>query len=238
MRIAICDDMPEELKKISSLVTEYGRNRGISFVITTYSSAAEFLKEVENGGDFDAMLLDICMPEISGIEAAKRIRGLNKKAKIIFLTTSRDYAVEAFSLSAAHYLIKPFSGEEFEEAMSRLFGSGKSRLTIRYEEGLRTIELDDVEYFEIRGHNLYITLSDGEQLCLRQTLSAIREQIGENKSFAGCGASYIINLGRVRKITSAVITMMCGASIPIPRRAYTQLEKHYLDYYRGEATGI
>lgn len=238
MRIAICDDMPEELEKISSLVTEYGRNRGISFRITTYSSAAEFLKEVESGGDFDAVLLDICMPEISGIEAAKRIRGLNKKAKIIFLTTSRDYAVEAFSLSAAHYLIKPFSGEEFEEAMGRLFGCGKSRLSIRCEEGLRTIELDDVEYFEVRGHNLYITLSDGEQLCLRQTLSAIREQIGENTSFAGCGASYIINLGHVRKITSAVITMMCGAKIPVPRRAYTQLEKQYLDYYRGEASGI
>lgn len=238
MRIAICDDMPEELEKISSLVTQYGKNHGICFKIKTYSRAAEFLGDIESGSDFDAMLLDVYMPDISGIEAAKRIRGLNKKTKMIFLTTSRDYAVEAFSLSAAHYLIKPFSADEFDEAMGRLFGSGKSRLTVRCEEGLRTVELDDVEYFEVRGHNLYITLSDGEQLCLRQTLSAIREQIGENVSFAGCGASYIINLGRVRKITSTVLTMMCGANIPVPRRAYTQLEKRYLDYYRGEASGI
>ncbi len=238
MQIAICDDMPEELEKISSQVAEYGKNHGIRFKITAYSSAADFLKEIERSGGFDAILLDVCMPDMTGIEAAKRIRKQGRKTKIIFLTTSRDYAVEAFSLSAAHYLIKPFTSEEFDEAMGRLFARKKSRLTIRCEEGMRTIELDDVEYFEVRGHNLYITLSDGEQLCLRQTLSAIREQIGENTSFAGCGASYIINLGRVRKITAAALTMMCGEKIPIPRRAYTGLEKRYLDYYREEASEI
>ncbi len=238
MRIAICDDMPEEVEKISALVTQYGKEHGIRFEITAYSSALEFLRCIESGGDFDAALLDVYMPGLSGIDAAKRLREHGRKIKIIFLTTSREHAVEAFSLSAAHYLIKPFSAEEFDEAMCRLIGSGKSRLTVRCEDELRTVELDEVEYFEVRGHKLYIALSGGEQLCLRQTLSAIREQIGENTTFAGCGASYIINLGRVKKITSTVITMMCGAKIPVPRRAYTQLEKRYLDYYRGEASEI
>ncbi len=240
MRIAICDDIPADLKKMRFAVELYSKKHNILFDISTYCSAITFLKAIKNGGDFDAALLDVCMPDMSGIEAAKHIRSLDPKTKIIFLTTSRDYAVEAFSLAAAHYLIKPFSSEQFEEAMDRIFGSDKEKklITVRCDEELRTVELDTVEFFEVRGHRLYIFLSDGEQLCLRQTLRAIREQIGENASFACCGASYIVNLACVKKMTSAVLTMMCGAKIPIPRRVCSQLEKLYLDYYRREAAGL
>ncbi len=240
MRIAICDDMSDELEKIRSAAEMYGKKCGISFSINSYGSANSLLEDVENGADFDAALLDVCMPEMSGIEAARKIRSLHKNISIIFLTTSRDYAVEAFSLSATHYLIKPFTQEQFCEAMDRIFGGdkGKNYITVRCDDELRTVDLNDVEFFEIRGHDLHIFMSVGEQICFRQTMCAVREQLGENATFAGCGASYIVNLGRIKKMTASLLTMQCGARIPVPRRAYAQLEKRYLDYYRREVTGI
>lgn len=240
MRIAVCDDMPEELEKIRSAAVLYGNKRGVRFAINLYGSAVSFLEAAEGGTDFDAVLLDVCMPEMSGIEAARKIRSLNKKTELIFLTTSRDYAVEAFSLSAAHYLIKPFSQEQFNEAMDRIFGGDKNKnhITVRCEDEIRTVDLDDVEFFEVKGHDLYIYMSGGRQFCFRQTMSSIREQIGENPSFACCGASYIVNLGHIKNMTASLLTMQCGARIPVPRRAYAQLEKRYLDYYRREVTGI
>ncbi len=239
MQIAICDDMPEELEKIRFASEIYGKERGIRFDLNTYASASDFLAAAEEGGNFGTVLLDVCMPDMSGIEAARKIRELNPKTEIIFLTTSRDYAVEAFSLSAAHYLMKPFSQEQFNEAMDRVFGGKrKNYITVRCEDEFCTIDLANVEFFEIRGHNLYIFLSDGGQLCLRQTLCAVRSQIGENAVFVGCGASYLINLEHIQKMTANLLTMQCGARIPVPRRAYSQLEKRYLDYYRREVSGI
>ncbi len=240
MRIAICDDMPEELEKIRSAAELYGKKRCIRFEINTYGSANDFLADIEKDGDFGAALLDVCMPDISGIEAARKIRSLNKKINIIFLTTSRDYAVEAFSLSAAHYLVKPFSEEQFDEAMDRIFGGSneKNCITVRCDDELRALELNDVEFFEIRGHDMHIFMMGGEHICIRQTMCSVRGQIGENALFADCGASYIVNLGHIKKMTASVLTMQCGERIPVPRRAYAQLEKRYLDYYRREVTGI
>lgn len=240
MRIAICDDIPEELEKICSAAELYSKERGVQLEIKSYGSAEVFLTAVENGMELDAALLDVCMPEISGIEAARKIRDLNKKINIIFLTTSRDYAVEAFSLSATHYLIKPFSQEQFGEAMDRIFGGNKEKnyITVRCEDELCTVDLNEVEFFEVKGHELHIYMSDGGQLCFRQTMCALRARIGENPDFANCGASYIVNLGHIKKLNASFLTMQCGERIPVPRRAYAQLEKRYIDYYRREVTGI
>ncbi len=240
MRIAVCDDMPDELEKICSAAELYGKEHGVRFGINSYGSAETFLTAVENGMDFDIVLLDVCMPDISGIEAAQKLRSLNKKMDIVFLTTSRDYAVEAFSLSAVHYLIKPITKEQFAEAMDRIFGrdNKKNYITVRCGDEFHRLDLNEVEFFEIRGHDLFIFKSSSEQFCLRQTMSSIREQIGENASFACCGASYIVNLGHIKKMNTSLITMQCGSRIPVPRRAYAQLEKRYLDYYRREVTGI
>ncbi len=240
MRIAVCDDLSDELDKICSSAEMYGKERNVRFSIYSYTSAETFIAAVENGMEFTAALLDVCMPGMTGVEAAQRLRELGKKTGIIFLTTSRDYAVEAFSLSAVHYLTKPFTADRFNEAMDRIFVRDKSKncMTVRLNDELITLNLDEVEFFEITGHDMHIYMSNGEQLCLRLTMGTVRGQIGENPSFADCGASYVVNLGHIKKMNSDVITMQCGERIPVPRRAYRQLEKRYLDYYRREVSGI
>ncbi len=240
MKIAICDDSPCDAEKILAAAEEFGREHDIHFDIVSFSSSRELLEDAENNGNFDIALLDICMPDISGIEAARRLRSLNKSISIVFLTTSRDYAIEAFSLAASHYLLKPFSKEQFDEAMNRILGSGNKRkyVTIRSEDELRTVALDEIEYFEVRGHRLYIFLSDKSSLNIRQSMSTLRGYLTENRDFAGCGASYMVNLGHIRKMTTGFLTMDCGAKIPVPRRAYAMLEKQYMDFYRREVSDI
>lgn len=63
--------------------------------------------------------MDICMPGVLGTDAAAEMLEKNPEMGVIFLTTSDDYAIEAFAMNATHYLLKPFSQEEFDAAVDR-----------------------------------------------------------------------------------------------------------------------
>lgn len=234
MRIAICDDVPEELEAIRAAARKYEEEHNVDFKIDVYSSAREFSDAAVM--ETDIALLDICMPDINGIETARRIRMLGAKTDIVFLTASSEYAVDAFSVAATHYLIKPFTQELFNEAIDRIVGSGKcpKPISVRCLDGLHTVDRSAVMYFEVQGHILHIFMTDGQHLQSRQTLASIRDCMTDDPLFAQCGASYIVNLSRVRTMTANVLTMTDGAMIPIPRRAYAELEKRYLDHFRKE----
>lgn len=237
MKIAITDDIEEEIAHTRSLVKKYAESRKFTPEISTFFSAEEFLA---SGEYFDIAILDILMKKMNGIEAAEEMRKTNSETKIIFLTTSRDFAVEAFAVNAANYLVKPFSAEQINEAMDRILNntlSAEAAVTLRCDDGLRKVELNSVEFFEIQKHNLYINLSSNEQLKARSSMKAIREEIGENEDFIPCGASYFLNLRHILSIGNFAVTMKSGRKIPVPRRCVQEIEKSYLRYCRREAGG-
>ena len=85
-----------------------------------YSSAFEMLDAFDKTGCPDIALLDICMPGMLGTELARDILRCSENTDIIFLTTSSDYAVDAFSLHAADYIQKPYTREKFGAALDRV----------------------------------------------------------------------------------------------------------------------
>lgn len=119
MRIAICDDLPEQIKKIKCAVESFLLHRtDVFFEIESFDKAFDFL-DAQEKSNYEIVLLDICMPGLLGTDIAREIRKKRDNTEIIFLTTSDEFALDAFGVNAAHYLLKPFSQVEFNDAMCR-----------------------------------------------------------------------------------------------------------------------
>ncbi len=238
IKVAICDDIQRELEKISEALDAYTKaHPELCFETDRYSSAVDILSEVEKEKVYDIALLDICMPGILGTDAAREMLSKSPDMGIIFLTTSAEYAVMAFALNAIHYLLKPFTQEQFDEALDRAIKRTAEQdfLSLACVGGMYRVRINEVVSIESQSHYLMLNLSSGEILRMRRKLSQMFEEMQEYPEFIRIGASYIVNLSFVRKISGNTVEMISGAKVPIPRRSSEEVQKAYMDFCRKEA---
>lgn len=235
LRIAICDDRPNELERADSLLKKYAcEHPQYEIKIQSFSAPLELLTYVAGKGGFDVLLLDIYMPGILGTDAARELRAMHDNCQIIFLTTSRDHAVDAFSLDAAHYLVKPYSEKEFFAAIERAINNLADRrgavLTIKSVDGINRVELNRLVYAETDNHVQKLHLSEGNLVKVRKSSTELFELLEEDPRFYKCGSTYIINMDYIVELSAKSVSFSNGAKIPIISRKYTELRKLYMDY--------
>ena len=122
MNITICDDRENEIENIKRIVSEYAKAHAeLSIKIDCYLNPLDMLESISKNGVPDIALLDVCMPGILGTEVAKELKTKSEdNTDIIFLTTSSDFAVEAFALHVNDYLTKPFTRERLTDTLDRI----------------------------------------------------------------------------------------------------------------------
>lgn len=179
------------------------------------------------------------MPGILGTEVAREI--LSKRegdTDIIFLTTSPDFAVEAFALHAGDYLTKPYTKQRLTDALDRLIEKRRNRLYIPVSCGkeIHRIDLFNVLYAEAKNHSVEIHLKSGKCLKTHTTLTKFKNIFQTANGFVAVGASYIVNLRCVQSLLETTLEMSNGDRIPVPRRLRGELKKQYFDFYTREAT--
>lgn len=164
----------------------------------------------------DVIFLDIEMPEINGIEAAKEIFDFNPKLWLIFATAYDCYSREAFEVYAFDYLIKPFNLQRIRRTMARIkeqkqgmknrvvnqcpliLEGSKSKLAVQSLEGIKIINLADVIVItRIERKTAIYTAKD--IITTNESLQQIEQQINNSKFFR-CHKSYIVNVDMVYEI--------------------------------------
>ena len=118
MYIAVCDDQIEELEKVKELLDAWRIERGSSMHYKTYRSAAELL-DAARRERFTLYLLDVLMPGMTGMDAARKIRTFDAAAEIVFLTTSPGFAYESYGVRAIEYLLKPLNSKLLYPVLDR-----------------------------------------------------------------------------------------------------------------------
>lgn len=235
LRIAICDDMLDELGRTASLLKKYACEHPQYEIKTNlFSSPLELLSHVSKKGGFDVLLLDVYMPGMLGTDAALELRNMGDNCQIIFLTTSRDHAIDAFSLDVAHYLVKPYSEKELysalEKVMDKLTNKDGISISIKSIDAIHRIELNKLVYSETNNHLQRLYLSDDRIICVRKSSAAMYELLEEEPRFYKCGSTYIINMDYIIELSAKNIVFSTGAKIPILSRKYMELKKLYMDY--------
>ncbi len=237
--IALCDDETEELNKTEQMLYDYKKKHpGMDFRAERFKSAYELLCKVREGNYIpDLLLMDIYMPEKPGIEAARELRDMGNGSRIVFLTTSREHALEAFGVNAAQYLVKPVTEEMLFPILDGVFREAeedrKKYLVLRIEGRMQRVALHDIVYCEAQRKNQCLHLADDSQHLLRMTLTEIYDMLAGYQEFVRVGVAYVMNLEYIDNLNAQEICLNSGKKIHLPRGAYKTLKEQYFGYYCG-----
>ncbi len=128
MKIVVCDDCVEDLQYIEGLLQKYTKSASSAgLVVDKYIDAATLYDRIQEGERAEIYILDMIMAERTGIDIGSLIRKARGDSVIIYITSSDDYALEAYGVHAVRYLLKPVSEESFFEAMDSALSSLKGR---------------------------------------------------------------------------------------------------------------
>lgn len=234
LKIAFCDDELSVLHEIHTLLDEYRVERNQELDCAAFHSPLDLLAEIERGNRFDILLLDIMMPGENGIDAAAEIRSRDSNVKIIFLTSSSEYAVQSYTVGAYFYQLKPIWRESFFRLMDSVVSTCEKEhsdgLILQCKGGVTRIELRHLEYCEVIHRTLFFHLSSGKVLESTGSLDDLYCRLEPHGNFLRPHRSYLINLDYVQSISARAITMACLTEIPLPRGKYQEVKDVYLEY--------
>ena len=201
IKIAVCDDAAEDRKLLSDALSAYDS----SFEIVTYSSGQTLIDDLLDFNlSVDLLFLDIYMPGIDGIQAAKEIRARCRDIKIIFLSSSRDHYPQAYEVFAFNYIVKPFDRERLDAVLNRAFDELRKesgyKIPIQYKGISHRVDSRDILYVESRDKLLLFHLADESALQCYGKLDEILKELPE-RSFFRCHQSFIVNLSQVTEVS-------------------------------------
>lgn len=229
---AICDDEAYMSKHLKLLVDSYTADRGLEARVVEFSSGEALLSAACPP---DVILLDMKLPGKNGIAVMEQLRREQKKCVVIFISSFKEYALQAFEVSAVHYLLKPVSDEKLFQALDRAVNglpqSDRMTVTINRASGTQVIFIRDILYCEVIDHKVYIYTSEKHYEYFG-TLEALCEKLDER--FFRCHKSYIVNLACVISREQDMVTVTGGKKVLVSRRKQQEFTQRLLSMLRKE----
>lgn len=231
MYIAVCDDHPETLEAVSSLLDSWERERQIPLPRKLFSNAIDLL-DAARRERFTLYLLDILMPRMDGMTAAQDIRAFDCAADIVFLTSSPEFACESYRVQALDYLLKPVDRELLFRLLDRLFlreQSPEEALTLKNGATIIRVPFSQLAFVEVMRKRLYFNLTDGEVREIKGSLRDYEDLLLSRGEFMRVHRSYIVNMLQAAEFSPSRIRTFSGKDVPVSRLLYPRLQKDYLD---------
>ena len=238
MRIALCEDSIPELEELQLAMEQYRRQRAsLQISLTCFRSGEELLR-CASQAPFHLHLLDIMMPGLTGVETAQQLKRLDPAARIIFLTSSSDFAVEAFQIRASHYLLKPLrTGALFDALDEILTGQQLRMIELPVEGGGSVVlPLGNVLYLECSEHRILYHLDDGDTIRGRTIRTPFLQAAGsllELGVFLQPHRSYLVNASHILRLTGRTVVLDSGIELAVSQMKLHTFRQQYMDYLSG-----
>lgn len=233
-KIGFCDDNNNVLQELSKWIEEYraAYNQEIEYVM--FQSSLEVLAYIEKGGCLDALFTEVLMPGLNGIKMAEELRRLDDYTKIIFLTNTREYAVESYQVRAYFYQLKPIKKMELDSLMNRLLEEHqrerKRFLVLKCKNGITSVYFHKLEYSEMVNRSLYLYLNNGTVLECNMSMEQLEKKLEDVKNFIRPHRSYLVNMEHIECLGSNHIIMKSQIQIPVPSTKRKEIKEKYLAY--------
>lgn len=237
LKIALCDDEPEQLRHLQSMLTEYHQlNPDCPLSFDAFLSPEHLLERIKGYSSYQIYLLDILMPGCSGISLGKEIRKIDEEAKIIYLTVTRDYAVESYSVHAFYYLVKPFDKKDLfrilDRALKPFLRQLQTVLQVKTRDGILPLKESLIQFVEYHSHILSYHMDGGQivdSLTVRESFDQAASSFLNNSIFVKISYAYIVNLAYVAKMTKKGFLMKDGTELVVTR-SFSDARKEYMKH--------
>jgi len=236
LQIAICDDDNTELLQVKQIVEGFKASHlsKYNIVCHAFSSSLDLVMETESGTNYDILILDVVMPVLTGIEVAAEIRKRNSISKIVFLTSSREFAIDSYKVDAFYYLLKPIMPEALipilEKACAEITDKKEKAILVKSKTCLTKIYLHNLEYTEVSGRKLFFHLTSGEVIESLGTMSQLESDLLVDKRFFKTHRSYIVNMDWIHRITDKDIITSSNKPVPLSREHHKKFKQTYIIY--------
>lgn len=233
MKVLVCDDEPEALEKIESLLARPCREAGAELIISDRP------EQLDNLAEFDLAFLDIDMARLDGMTLARRLRAARPDAVIVFVTNFIQYAPEGYEVQAFRYLLKPTLEEKLPACFSLAVEEIKRRrqsIVVRSDGNMVELHLRDVLYFESNQRIVTAFLSSGESEPCRfyASLTELTRQL-EDAGFLRIQRSYLVNMAYIQQFQYGAVELQNGVRLPVSAKNYAQHKQQYL-LWKGQTT--
>lgn len=236
MYIAVCDDQARELDAAEALLRTWQEQRQQTLRYKTFRNAGELL-DAAHKERFTLYLLDVMMPGVNGISAAREIRDFDHASDIVFLTSSPGFAYESYSVQALDYLLKPIQSEKLFSLLDKIDAREKKTqesLSLKCGSVYIRIPFSQLSYVEVNGKHLYFNMNDGS---VREVYGALNEYealLLARPEFMHIHRSYIVNILQAAELSPAGLRTFSGQNLPVSRRLYPEIQKKYVSLFFSE----
>ena len=243
MRVALCDDTNSDLENLKKLLQAYSKLNNIPLDIYIYNNSRVLINNVSyfREKEYSIYFLDIIMDK-NGIDVAKELREVTPDVPIIFTTSSKEFAINAFKVQAFDYILKPVKKEELFSCLDKLITSMQVAVKASFNIKLNnlsivTININEITYIEQKDRRLMFHMNDGTSHLTTSIRGKFLEEIPfniEDYNFINCHSSFVINMNQIKSITDHSFIMKNGHNIPIAKRIEKQVVDTYTNYLLGE----
>lgn len=218
LRIGILEDEKQWSDELTGFLERYkSEHSDFSYTVKLFVTGGKLLFDYKQ--DYDLLFMDIRLPDMLGIDAAREIRKTDSNVMIVFVTNLTQYAIDGYEVNAFDYILKPLMYSPFELKLTRIVNmlarkGARKWLTLRTKQETFRIDADSVLYVEVSGHDL-IFHTDSRDYRVWGTLSKVEEELSD-ASFSRCNACYLVNLKYVENVKSLTV-LVKGTALAMSR---------------------
>lgn len=231
LRAIIVEDEKNESNRLSSFLKRFSDENHVGFDIKVFSSGLTFLSEYNISADI--VFMDIELPDVDGMEICRRLRKIDKKVIIIFVTNMAQYAVKGYEVNAMDFMIKPIYYAEFSVKLKRAIdyislNEGRF-IMLSYYGMMRRLNVNEIYYVEVISHHIIYHTGIGN-IEIKGTLKEAEELLAQY-GFSRCNNCYLVNLKHVIEINETVAVLLDGSKLSVSRNKKKDFLKNLTDFW-------
>lgn len=233
INIAVVEDDDNAAETVKKYFERYGQSVNTLFNVTRFCDAETFLDKYRVAV-YSIVLMDIDLPGISGLDAARRLRDKDDSVTLLFVTKMAQYAQKGYEVSALDFMIKPVRYADFCIKIKKAVAVARTRESraalVQITNGFTRLSTDKIIFVEVMGHTIKYKLTDGE-IETRGTLTSVEKML-EGKGFLRCNSCYIVNTKFIDSVRGYDLDI-AGYTLKISHPRRKEFVKALMELYMG-----